>query len=82
MRFCAGPQFQYVTSVRPIFPHHLAAKCPQGPCVDFVVIATPKDANQGTKSFCATGDGVVRFQTGAPLTAPITLAQCLNWEPL
>jgi hypothetical protein len=67
---------------RDSYRYHLAAKCPQGKCVDFVIVATPQKPDQGLKNFCATADGVVRYQTGAPLTSPITLAQCLQWEPL
>ena len=67
---------------RDSYRYHLMAKCPPGKCVDFVIVATPQDSNQGMKSFCATSDGVVRYQTGAPLTSPIATVQCLKWEPL
>jgi hypothetical protein len=67
---------------RDSYRYHLAARCPRTKCVDFVVVASPKDANQGQRNFCATADGVVRYQKGGPLTTPITFAACMKWEPL
>jgi hypothetical protein len=52
------------------------------PCRGYVVIATPESANSGTRNFCSTSDGVVRFQSAAPLTAPIAARECRTWEPL
>ena len=49
---------------------------------DYVTVATPVDASMGKKSFCSTSDAVVRSKVGPPLSAPVTVAQCLKWEPL
>ena len=47
-----------------------------------MAVATPVDANTGTRSFCAISDGVIRFKLGAPLTSPVTVAECRVWTPL
>ena len=67
---------------RDSYRYHLAAICAKAPCADFVAVATPADSDKGSKNFCATADGVVRYRLGAPLASPITLAECLKWEPL
>jgi hypothetical protein len=55
--------------------------CPKLVCQEFVAVASPT-ANLGSKSFCATSEGVVRFRTGAPLTQPIGPRECKSWQPL
>lgn len=55
--------------------------CPKLVCQEFVAVASPT-ANLGSKSFCATSEGVVRFRTGAPLTQPIGPRECKTWQPL
>jgi type II secretory pathway pseudopilin PulG len=56
--------------------------CPRLLCQEFVAIATPVAAAAGTKNFCATSDGVVRFKVDAPLIAPLLPSQCRAWQPL
>lgn len=56
--------------------------CPKLMCQEFVAVATPVAAAAGTKNFCATSDGVVRFKVEAPLTAPLLASQCRAWQPL
>ena len=56
--------------------------CKMARCTDFVAIATPDSAGTGTRNFCATSDGVVRFSLGTPLTTPITAQECRMWSPL
>lgn len=51
-------------------------------CQEFVAIATPVASAAGTRNFCATSDGVVRFRVEAPLMAPLLPAQCRAWQPL
>jgi type IV pilus assembly protein PilA len=61
----------------------LTASCAKpGPCKDFVALATPSAANTGTKSFCATSDGIVRVKPGDPIASPITIQECQSWPPL
>jgi len=60
----------------------MVAACAQRPCLDFVVVATPVGANTGTRNFCSTSDGVVRFQLAPPLAASVTARGCQSWTPL
>jgi type II secretory pathway pseudopilin PulG len=70
--WCTKGGYRYTTT----------ATCKEGPCVDFVVVATPVDPSAGKKNFCATSDGVPRSKEGPPLTSPVTIAECQTWEPL
>jgi hypothetical protein len=56
--------------------------CPKLLCQEFVAIATPVAPAAGTKNFCATSDGIVRFKVEAPLIAPLLPSQCRAWQPL
>jgi hypothetical protein len=58
------------------------ALCKQGSCQDYMVLATPLDANTGTRSFCSTAEAIIHFKTGAPLTAAPTIAECRAWQML
>jgi hypothetical protein len=58
------------------------ASCGFGTCNDFVAFATPVASNTGTRSFCSTSDGVIRYQTVPPLTVPLALRECRAWKPL
>jgi len=60
----------------------ITTACKLQKCREYVVTATPVNASTGTRSFCSTSDAIPRFRLGAPLKAPLTAAQCLNWEPL
>jgi hypothetical protein len=60
----------------------LTAECKQQSCTDYVTVATPVDSNTGTRSFCSTSDGVIRFKAGPPLTSPVSAAECRAWPPL
>jgi len=60
----------------------VTAVCKQHLCGEYVVVATPVDSNTGTRSFCSTSDGVIRFKTGPPLTSPVSVSECRAWSPL
>lgn len=60
----------------------ITAECKMHVCKEYVVVATPADANTGTRSFCSTSDGVIRYKTGAPLTAAVSASECRTWEIL
>lgn len=62
----------------------LTAQCESiaTPCTDFVVTASPVSSSSGTRNFCSTSDGVVRFKLGAPLTDPVTVNECRKWAPV
>lgn len=64
------------------FRFNITGQCKGQMCDDYVILATPGDANQGRKSYCATSDGLVRSQQGPPLRAPISVSECQSWPPL
>jgi type IV pilus assembly protein PilA len=64
------------------FQFRIAAVCKKERCDEFVVVGTPVDSNAGTRSFCSTSDGVVRFKPGSRLTSPVSVAECQTWAPL
>jgi hypothetical protein len=64
------------------YQFRVTAVCKLHLCKEFVAVATPVDSNTGTRSFCSTSDGVIRFKTGSPLTAPVSISQCRAWTPL
>jgi type IV pilus assembly protein PilA len=51
-------------------------------CREYVVVATPTSSSTGTRSFCSTSDGIIRFKLGDSLPTPASPAQCRAWEPL
>jgi len=55
--------------------------CPRLLCQEFVAIATPASASSGSRNFCATSDGVVRYRVG-PLSNPLSADECRRWVPL
>jgi hypothetical protein len=59
----------------------LTATCQAKSCDDYVVTATPVDANTGGRSFCSTSDGVIRYKSGEPLRVPLNVAKCQAWPP-
>jgi hypothetical protein len=60
----------------------LATGCKKQKCEAYAVVATPVSTSTGTRSFCSTSDGVVRFKLGPPLTTPIGATECLAWQPV
>jgi type II secretory pathway pseudopilin PulG len=58
----------------------LSAMCKLRACKEYVVVGTP--IASGTRNFCSTSDGVIRFQVGPILTLPISAAECMKWPPL
>jgi hypothetical protein len=51
-------------------------------CKEFVAVATPMGGGTGTRSFCSTSDGVIRYRIGPPLASPITPSECRRWAPV
>jgi hypothetical protein len=64
------------------FHFRVTSVCKQHRCKEYVVVATPMESSTGTRSFCSTSDGTIRFKKGDPLTSPISVAECRLWEPL
>jgi type IV pilus assembly protein PilA len=64
------------------FQFSMAAVCTKERCNDFVVVGTPVNSGAGSRSFCSTGDAVIRSNPGPPLASPISVAECQAWTPL
>lgn len=64
------------------FRFTIAATCSEKNCTDFTVVGTPVAANSGSRSFCATSDGVIHAKTGAAATAPVSVPECRAWPPI
>ena len=60
----------------------ISSQCQQSKCKDFTALATPVSANTGTRSFCVTSDGVLRFNLVAPASDSLTSTECRGWTPL
>ena len=51
-------------------------------CGEYVVVGTPVSSQSGSRSFCSTSDGVVRFSVGPPLTSALSASECRTWPPV
>jgi len=60
----------------------IKAMCVAQSCMDYVAVATPDSGTTGSRNFCATSDGVVRFQVGEPLKVAPTISECKRWARL
>ena len=60
----------------------LSASCKGRQCADYVILAVPLDSNQGSRSFCSTADGIIRYKKGEPQVGPLTVKECSSWQPL
>ena len=50
--------------------------CANGKCTDFVISAAPIDTPNGSRTFCATSDSIVRSESSMLGSAPLSLQQC------
>jgi hypothetical protein len=64
------------------YQFRLTVVCKLRVCKECVVVATPIDANTGTRSLCSTADGVIRYKVGPPMTAPVSVSECRARLPL
>ena len=64
------------------FRFRMTAVCMQQQCPQYVAVAAPANAGSGNRNFCSTSDGVIRYKLGPPVTAPIRVVECRNWQPL
>ena len=64
------------------FRFSIKAVCVGQQCAEYVVVATPESSGTGSRSFCSTSDGVVRFRTGEPLVSPVSVRECRSWPAL
>ena len=64
------------------YQFRISTVCKKQTCNEYVVVGTPAGNNTGTRNFCSTSDGVVRYRAGSPLTSAVTVAECRTWSPL
>jgi len=62
------------------YQFRVSTVCQKQTCKEYVVVGTPAGNNTGTRSFCSTSDGVVRYRVGALLTSAVTVAECRSWS--
>jgi hypothetical protein len=60
----------------------VASVCGQGKCSEYVIVATPESGSTGTRSFCSTSEGVIRYKPGAPVSRSLSVLECKSWLPL
>jgi len=60
----------------------LAGVCKKQSCMEYVAVATPVDNNTGTRSFCSTSEGLIRYKVGTPLAESLSAAECKRWTAL
>lgn len=64
------------------FHFSIATACGKQRCNEYVVVGTPVSGGTGTRSFCSTSDGVVRYRFGPPLATPVSASECRMWSPV
>jgi hypothetical protein len=75
---CTGTEW----CIKSGYQFRLTAVCKLRVCKEYVVVATPVDPNTGTRSFCSTSDGVIRFKLSPPRSVPVSVSECQTWAPL
>jgi type IV pilus assembly protein PilA len=64
------------------FRFRVSAVCQRQSCKDFVVVATPVSSATGTRSFCSTSDGLIRYTMNSPTDSQLSVAECRAWTVL
>ncbi len=64
------------------YQFRMTASCKQRKCSEFVAMATPVTSSSGTRNFCTTSDGVIRYKVAEPMLEMVTGAACKGWEAL
>lgn len=64
------------------FRFKLTTECKNKPCAEFLVVATPVGNQTGTRSFCATSEGVLRWKSAPTALLPAKAEECRTWLPL
>jgi hypothetical protein len=60
----------------------MTASCKLRKCSEFVAMATPVTSSTGTRSFCTTSDGVIRYKVAEPILEMVTRPACKGWKAL
>jgi type IV pilus assembly protein PilA len=61
---------------------NLGGVCQGQTCSDFVAVGTPVSGSSGTRSFCATSDGILHYIREASISSPPTVGECRLWPVL
>jgi len=64
------------------YQFRLSATCKDHYCSGFVAWAIPVNASAGSRNFCASEDGVIRYQLDTAPTGRLTAADCKKWVAL
>ena len=64
------------------FQFSINTACGKQRCSEYAVVGTPVSGSTGTRSFCSTSDGVVRYKSGPPLPTPVSALECRTWSPV
>jgi len=56
--------------------------CKLNKCSEYVSLAAPANENTGTRSFCSTSDGVIRYKVGTTVKVTPSAAECRAWPAL
>ena len=64
------------------FRFQVTTICKGQPCREYVAAAIPVDTSSGSRSFCSTSDGLIRYRNGIPPTLPVSAADCRSWPQL
>ncbi len=58
------------------YKFNVRGNCANGKCTEYIISATPVDALNGSRNFCASSDNIVHSETAAPKSAPFSLQEC------
>jgi type IV pilus assembly protein PilA len=66
------------------YKYSVTAECgTDGACTGYLVLAVPvQPGTSGAKSFCSTGDSVIRSRAAGASVAPATAVECQLWAPI
>jgi len=71
-RWCVFNDYQY----------NITLVCKKTRCYNYIAVAIPVDPGKTGKSFCSTGDAVVRTNPEGVETVPASVAECEAWLPV
>jgi hypothetical protein len=56
--------------------------CKLTKCPEYVSVAVPANENTGTRAFCSTSDGVIRYKISTTMKVAPSVAECRAWPAL
>jgi type II secretory pathway pseudopilin PulG len=60
----------------------VASVCKLDKCTEYVSFAAPANENTGTRTFCSTSDGVIRYKIGTTVKVAPSATECRVWPAL